>query len=325
MRLGLFLNFEHGSESSIEAFDRQIGLALYAEEQGLDALWVSEHHFTSFTQSGAILPLMAYLAGRTRKIRIGAAAVLLPLHNPVRLAEDLTTIDILSHGRLDLGLARGGPFPSQYAHFHVEPESVREQSAEAMDFLLRLLREENVTFEGRWHEAKNLTIYPRLVQQDLPVFLASANPDALAMAARLRLGLMAGHAWPLSQIAALSESYRAAVGCAPPEFVVLRNICVADSDAKAQAAAIPAMERFQARMREHSGKPPAPLGLDQALETGIIGSPETCRRKLADLADAAPRVSLVMKLACLDEAMAREVIARVREMVPRAPASLAAG
>jgi alkanesulfonate monooxygenase SsuD/methylene tetrahydromethanopterin reductase-like flavin-dependent oxidoreductase (luciferase family) len=325
MRLGLFLNFEHGSESSVKAFERQIGLALYAEEQGLDALWVSEHHFTSFTQSGAILPLMAYLAGRTRRIRIGAAAVLLPLHNPIRLAEDLATIDILSHGRLDLGLARGGPFPSQYAHFHVEPESVRERSAEAMDLLLRLLREENVTFEGRWYQAKNLTIYPRLVQPDLPVFLASTNPEVVAEAARLRFGLMAGHAWPLSQISALSESYRAAAGCVPADFVVLRNICVADSDAKAQAAAIPAMERFQARMREHSDKPPVPLGRDQALETGIIGSQETCRRKLADLAEAAPHVSLVMKLACLDEVMAREVIARVREMVPRAPAILAAG
>jgi alkanesulfonate monooxygenase SsuD/methylene tetrahydromethanopterin reductase-like flavin-dependent oxidoreductase (luciferase family) len=325
MRLGLFLNFEHGSESGVAAFERQIGLALHAEEVGLDALWLSEHHFTSFTQSAAILPLMAYLAGRTRRIRIGAAAVLLPLHNPIRLAEDLATIDILSHGRLDLGLARGGPFPSQYAHFQVEPESARERSTEAMDLLLRLLREEDVTFEGRWYQAKNLTIHPRLVQPELPVFLASANPEALALAARLRLGLMAGHAWPLSQISALAESYRVAAARDPPEFIVLRNICVAESDAKAQAAAIPAMERFQARMRDHSAKPPASLGLDQALETGIIGSPETCRRKIAALAAAAPRVSLVMKLACLDEAMAGEVIACVREIVPRAPATLSAG
>ncbi len=121
MRLGLFLNFEHGEETNLAAFQRQIDFAEKAEAFGFDELWTSEHHFSSFTQSGSTLALMAYLAGRTGRIRIGAAAILLPLHNPIRLAEDLATIDILSRGRLNLGLARGGPFPSQYAHFHVEP------------------------------------------------------------------------------------------------------------------------------------------------------------------------------------------------------------
>lgn len=315
MRLGLFLNFEHGDESNLSAFGRQIDLALLAEDVGLDELWVSEHHFTSFSQSGSILPLMAYLSGRTNRIRIGSAAVLLPLHDPVRLAEDLATVDILSRGRLALGVARGGPFPSQYRHFHVEAETARARAAEAMDFLLVLLTKEHVTFQGRWYRGEDLTIYPRPVQSPLPVFLASSTADSVAEAGRRGLGLMAGHAWPPGQIRDLSDVYRAASGGSEPEIVILRNACVADTDAEARAAAAPALERFFRRMREHSGQAPKPLALDQVLDTAIIGAPETCRRKLAELGELAPRGSFVMKIACLDEDMAKEVVARFRKEV----------
>lgn len=316
MRLGLFLNFEHGDESNLAAFERQIDLAMRAEDVGLDELWVSEHHFSSFTQSGSVLPILAYLAGRTRRIRIGPAAILLPLHDPVRVAEDLATIDILSRGRLVLGLARGGPFPSQYRHFHVEPETAREQAAEAIDFLLRLLTKQSVTFQGRWYQSEDLTVFPRLVQTEPPVFIASASQETVAEAGRRGLGLMAGHAWSPSRIGDLREIYRgAAAQGAEPEFVILRNVCVADTDAEARAAAIPAMERFSRRMREHSGQPPKPVALESALETAIVGSPETCRRKLAALEAVVPRGRLVMKIACLDRARAVEVVARFRREV----------
>jgi alkanesulfonate monooxygenase SsuD/methylene tetrahydromethanopterin reductase-like flavin-dependent oxidoreductase (luciferase family) len=320
MRLGLFLNFEHGEgETSLSAFHRTIDLAVHAEDIGLDELWVSEHHFTTFTQSGSILPLMACLAGRTHRIRIGSAALLIPLHDPVRVAEDLATIDILSRGRLDVGLARGGPFPSQYAHFHVAPQTARDQATEATEFLLRLLTETDVTFRGRWYASDALTVYPRLVQDPVPVWIASATKDAVTAAAVRGFGLMAGHAATPAEIEARRAEYRAAGDGSEPDVVVLRTACVADTDSEAFRAAIPAMERFFTQMRRHAnpGAPAQPVSLDKALSTAIIGSPETCRSKIADLAAVVPRGSVVLKVACQDVSMAGEIVSRFRrEILP---------
>lgn len=317
MRLGLFLNFEHGEESNLAAFERQIDLALEAEACGFDELWVSEHHFSAFTQSGATLALMAHLAGVTQRIRIGSAAILLPLHNPIRVAEDLATIDLLSHGRLNLGLARGGPFPTQYAHFHIDPDEARERSREAMDLLLRLLAEENVTFKGRWSACEGLTVYPRLLQKRLPVWIASATKETVAEAGRRGFGLMAGHVWSPGLMRELCDVYRAAGATAGPDFVILRNVCVADTDAAAREAAIPALQRFYEKMREHSnpGRAPVPVSIEGGLAAAIIGSTETCRAKLAELTAAVPVSSLVLKIACLDKAMAVETIRRFRSEV----------
>jgi alkanesulfonate monooxygenase SsuD/methylene tetrahydromethanopterin reductase-like flavin-dependent oxidoreductase (luciferase family) len=323
MRLGLFLNFEHGEESNLAAFQRQIALAETAEDIGLDELWVSEHHFSAFTQSGSTLAIMAYLAARTRRIRIGAAAILLPLHNPIRVAEDLATIDILSRGRLDLGLARGGPFPSQYAHFHVVPDEARARSDEAADFLLDLLAGENVSFAGRWHSCEGLTVYPRLVQPKLPVWIASADRETVARAGRRGFGLMAGHAKSPAQIGELRDIYRAAGG-GDPDVVILRNVCVADTDAAARKAALPAIERFAEKMREHSGRPPGPISQESAFATALVGSPETCRAKLEELRAAAPVSSVVLKIAALDPALAFETLQRFRaEIAPGAGATAA--
>ncbi|HTV31552.1 MAG TPA: LLM class flavin-dependent oxidoreductase [Methylocella sp.] len=322
MRLGLFLNFEHeDGESNLFCFHRTMDLAIRAEDDGLDELWVSEHHFTPFTQSGSILPLLAYLAGRTRRIRIGSAAILIPLHDPVRVAEDLATIDILSRGRLDVGLARGGPFPSQYAHFHVAPETARDQAGEATEFLARLLAETEMTFHGRWYKSEALTVYPRPLQKSLPIWIASTTKEAVEAAAARRFGLMAGHATTLAEIEDRRARYKAAGEGSEPDIVVLRTACVADTDAEALRAAKPAMERFFTEMRRHANPaaPPQPVSIDKALATAIIGSPETCREKLAKLSAVLPRGSVGLKVACTDVSMAGEVISRFRREVLPAP------
>jgi alkanesulfonate monooxygenase SsuD/methylene tetrahydromethanopterin reductase-like flavin-dependent oxidoreductase (luciferase family) len=326
VRLGLFLNFEQGGAGPAAEFQRQVDIAVMAEELGFDELWVSEHHFSAFTQSASTLPILGYLAGRMRRIRIGSAAILLPLHDPIRLAEDLATIDILSGGRLNIGLARGGPFPSQYRHFHVAPEDARARADEARDFLLRLLAEENVSFEGRWRRSEDLTIFPRPIQSRLPVWIASSTEATVAESGRRGFGLMAGHAWSPRLIRTLYDLYLTAAEGSEPDFVILRTVCVADTDALALKAAIPALERFYAKMRLHSdaARAAAPISLDASLAAAIIGSPETCRRKLEELQAVAPVSSIVLKIACLDPAMAREVLRRFHsEVAPRGSALVA--
>jgi len=326
MRLGLFLNFEHGPEGGASAIRTQMDLAVKAEALGLDELWVSEHHFNRFSQSASTLPLMAALAARTSKIRIGSAAILLPLHDPIRVAEDLATIDILSNGRLDLGVARGGPFPIQYQHFHVAAEDAADQNHEATDFLLRLLTEEKVTFAGRWYKAEGLTTFPRIQQKPLPVWVASSTKETIIEAGRRGWGLMAGHGASPAKIAELIQTYKTeACAGADPNFVVLRNACIADSDQEALDLALPAIERFIRGMRpmfavQTPVDAPIPAAsIDGFLAHALIGSPETCRRKLTELRAAAPIGSIVLKQCWLDPARGEDMLRRFRtEVMPAA-------
>jgi luciferase family oxidoreductase group 1 len=325
MRLGLFLNFEHGPQDQASAFGPQMDLSVYAEQLGYDELWVSEHHFNRFSQSGSTLPLMAYLAAKTSRIRIGSAAILLPLHDPKRVAEDLATIDILSGGRLDLGLARGGPFPVQYNHFHVAADDARDQTQEGTDFLLRLLREENVTFNGRWYQSEDLTIWPRPVQKEIPVWVASSTKETILEAGRRGWGLMAGHGASPQKITELVEAYKsAAPSSANPDFMVLRNTCIADTDQEALDLALPAIERFIRGMRpmfasQTPQDAPVPASsIDGFLAHALIGSPETCRRKLAELCASAPVTSIVLKQTWIDPSKSKDIIRRFRsEVMPR--------
>jgi len=327
MRLGLFLNFEHGAQSGADTFRAQTDLAVKAEALGYDELWVSEHHFNHFSQSGSTLPLMAYLAARTSKIRIGSAAILLPLHDPIRVAEDLATIDILSGGRLDLGLARGGPFPVQYRHFQIAADEARERSQEATDFLLHLLREENVTFDGRWYKSQGLTTWPRLAQKTLPVWVASSTKETIIEAGKRGWGLMAGHGASPAKINDLVETYKSAAAFSPvsanPDFMVLRNTCIADTDQEALDLAMPAIERFIKGMRPMFAfdtplDAPVPASsIDGFLAHAFIGSPETCRRKLAELCAGAPVTSIVLKQTWTDPSKSEDMISRFRtEVMP---------
>ncbi|ACB97132.1 LLM class flavin-dependent oxidoreductase [Beijerinckia indica] len=317
MRLGLFANLEQEEGEGFAAFEAQAELALHAEACGLEELWVSEHHFNSFTQSASILPLIGYFLGITRTIRVGSAAVLTPLHHPIRLAEDIATLDLLAKGRLNIGLARGGPFPAQYQHFGVPPEEAGARAHEATELLMALLREKNVTFKGRWFSVEDLTIYPRPRQEALPVWIASASIDTVEDAGRCGFGLMAGHAWSAPMINTLLSTYRASGVGETPDLVILRNVCVADTDEEAMKRAVPALERFFTRMRDYArpGQASSPVSLDNVLTHAIIGSPETCRRKLADLARAVPIGALGLKIACLDRSMGHEIVRRFREEI----------
>lgn len=325
MRLGIFLNFEHGDEPAREAFRSHIELALKAEACGLEEVWVSEHHFNAFSQSAGLLPILGYLAAVTKKVRLGTAALLTPLHDPIRAAEDLATIDILSEGRLNVGLARAGPFPWQYEHFHVEPEKAAAKAREAAALLCALLAQDNVSFAGDWYRAKALTTYPRLLQKNPPVYVASSDAATIADAAKRKLHLMAGHAWSVETMRKALEHYRAIAG-RTPQLMLLRNACIADTDAEAAAYARPALARFIEGMRALPKGAVAAATVEQALGPALVGSPETCRRKLRELSEAVPIASLVLKFAAIDPKLRAETIARFRAEVlplPVAPSQIA--
>ena len=107
-----------------------------ADEMGFESAFVVEHHFTGVGQLSASLNLLSYIAGRTKRIRLGTAVVVLPWHNPVLLAEQITTLDVLSEGRFDLGVGRGYR-KAEFDQFCLPMEEAQDRYTECLELMLK--------------------------------------------------------------------------------------------------------------------------------------------------------------------------------------------
>jgi len=173
------------------AFPR--ALLAHAEEvdaAGADLLWLSERPFAPGAGVPAALPLCAALAARTRRARIGAGPLPLPLYHPLRLAEDAASLDGLSGGRLELALGLGADAEG-YDAFGVPPRERVPRFEEALALLRLAWREETIEHAGRFHTVHGLSLAPRPVQPGgPPVWIAAGADTAVRRAARLGDGLL---------------------------------------------------------------------------------------------------------------------------------------
>jgi alkanesulfonate monooxygenase SsuD/methylene tetrahydromethanopterin reductase-like flavin-dependent oxidoreductase (luciferase family) len=159
---------------------------------GFDTGWLGELHFSrAFSILANPLMVLAAAAQRTTRIRLGTAVTLLPLHNPVKIAEEAATADILSNGRLEFGVGRGTS-PLHYTGYDIPQEESRERFDEALDFILQAWTYESFSFEGKHYRARDLTVIPRPLQSPHPpVRIAANSPDTFPMAARRKFPIFA--------------------------------------------------------------------------------------------------------------------------------------
>jgi alkanesulfonate monooxygenase SsuD/methylene tetrahydromethanopterin reductase-like flavin-dependent oxidoreductase (luciferase family) len=149
-----------------------------AEELGIDHLWTSEHHFHEDGWSPSQLPILAAIAARTRRIRIGTFVLLLPFHNPLRVAEDAATVDIISDGRLDLAVGPGSD-PNDYVTFGVPMGQRRPRMHEALEIIGKCFNEEEFSFKGKYWNFDHVRLTPKPVQRPLPLWVAAIFPKAI--------------------------------------------------------------------------------------------------------------------------------------------------
>ena len=152
MRFGLFLLFEwpgppRGFPAMYEEILEQIELA---EAQGLEVVWLAEHHFVSYSVSPQPLLLAVKAAARTRRIRFGTDVLVLPFYHPLRVAGEVAMADVLTDGRLEIGVGRGA-YPYEFARYGVPFEEGRERTQECLEIMLRAWREEDFEHRGRFH------------------------------------------------------------------------------------------------------------------------------------------------------------------------------
>ena len=194
MKFGLF----GGARTSIgdQPSDSQqihefIDYVLEAEDLGFESVFLVEHHFTGFGQVSASLNLLAYLAARTRKMRLGTAVTVLPWHNPALLVEQAATVDVVSGGRLDLGIGRGYRY-SEFAGFRMDMAEADARYQECLDFILKAWTSKGrFSHHGTYWNYDNVVIEPAPVQQPHPPLWVGANSDAsIIKAARAGMNML---------------------------------------------------------------------------------------------------------------------------------------
>src|SRR5499426_1893455 len=145
------------------------------DEVGFDTVWLGELHFSrTFSVLADPLMVLAAAAQRTTRIRLGTAVTLLPLHNPVKIAEEAAIADILSDGRLELGCGRGTA-PLHYAGYDIPQDESRDRFEEALDFIVQAWTQAQFSYEGKYFRARDLTVVPRPVQSPHPPVRIAAN------------------------------------------------------------------------------------------------------------------------------------------------------
>jgi len=157
-----------------------------ADELGFDAAWLAELHFNPrFSVMPAPLMIGSAIAQVTKRIRIGNAVNLLPLHQPVRLAEEVATLDVLSNGRAIFGVGRGS-MPTHFQGYGVDQEEGRERFIEGLELILGSWKQEDFTYQGKHFQAHGFRVTPRPIQQPHPpVYVAANSPDTFGIVGSL--------------------------------------------------------------------------------------------------------------------------------------------
>jgi alkanesulfonate monooxygenase SsuD/methylene tetrahydromethanopterin reductase-like flavin-dependent oxidoreductase (luciferase family) len=159
--------------------------ALYAETLGMHSAWIGEHHFNSLGVLSCPDLVLAYIAAQTRRIRLAPAVTVLPLHHPIRVAEQWATLDLLSNGRVDFAAGRGYD-KREYLPFGVSFESNQSIFEEGLEIVRRLWdADERISHHGTHYSFDDVRITPKPVQRPIPTYVASFSRPSIEMAARL--------------------------------------------------------------------------------------------------------------------------------------------
>ncbi|MEA2875035.1 MAG: hypothetical protein QOF14_231 [Hyphomicrobiales bacterium] len=164
--------------------------ALYADKLRMHSAWIGEHHFNSLGVLSCPDLVLAYIAARTEHIRLAPAVTVLPLHHPIRVAEQWATLDLLSNGRVDFAAGRGYD-RREYLPFHVSFEDNQSIFDEGLELVRALWSaDDRMTYKGKHYSFEDVRITPKPVQKPIPTYVASFSKPSIELAARLGCGLI---------------------------------------------------------------------------------------------------------------------------------------
>ena len=310
-------------------FEETIRECERAEAAGFDSVWLGEHHNNPLLYPRPLLGLAA-IASRTRRLRLGTGVLLLPLYRPLDVAEEGAIVDVISNGRLILGVGAGYA-PEEFEAFDVSMKERASRMDEAVPLIQRLWTEERVTHEGRHYRVTNATVAPRPVQRPRPpIWFAGWVEPAIRRAARMGDAWLGGPSAKLDELARCVRLYRDARRDArrdpgDGDIALMRYLFVARSAAQARAiAGAPFIRAFEQTYFKWPHpvvkRPPGELTIERLAEDRIIlGDPEGCLRQLERFRDELGLSHLVCRLSVTGippEAAGESVDLFTREIMP---------
>ncbi len=311
MRFGLFCSARASGDDlppeTGQGFRDYLNFNVEAEELGFHSSFLVEHHFTGWNQVSATLMLLTFLAMRTTRLRLGSAVIVLPWHNPVLLAEQAATLDLVSGGRLDFGIGKGYRH-SEFTGFQVPPEEAEARFEEAVEVITRSWRERSrFSHRGRFWHFEDIVVEPPPAQQPHPPFwMAAGSSASIRRAAARGFNLMLDQYASPEQIGERMALYRAEREAHGRRFdpmgvVVARQLYVAKDRADGETALARQAKLTQRTVRvsrsprrEGGSHVLAYAGKSGATEEhALYGTPEEICAKLATLNDAGARYVLL--------------------------------
>jgi luciferase family oxidoreductase group 1 len=305
MNFGTFLLMQSPSaRPSQEIYARGIEMAQAAEALGFRSVWLAEHHFSTYGYLSRPVQLATYIAAKTTRLRVGTAVIVVPLHHPLVVAEEIATLDLLGGGRIDIGLGRG------YQHYEFERlgldlESGRARWEESVDIILKSFEGKPFSYDGKIFKIPETTIFPQPVQKPHPpIWVTAQSPDSVEGAVRRGFNVLTGgFGVPLERMAEFRKLFDRVVAEVKPkqplQVGVQRAVYVADNDADARAAAEEARWNMRVTLslrnnyqRVEDGRaipvpgPKEPDVADLLDRYLVIGTPDTVVRQIRRIEEA---------------------------------------
>jgi alkanesulfonate monooxygenase SsuD/methylene tetrahydromethanopterin reductase-like flavin-dependent oxidoreductase (luciferase family) len=268
LRFGLFFQApEAAGQTHAARYAEMFDLIGLADGLGFDVAWLAELHFGgAFSLLSSPLMSVPVIAQRTRRIRIGTAVTLLPLHHPLSCAEQAATADLLSGGRLEFGVGRGS-IPTQFHGFGVSVAENRARFDEALEIIRRAWTHERVTFHGTFYDVDDVAVVPRPLQRPHPpIRVAVHTEESFAHIGARGLPIYSGTTTtPLPQLREYMAVYRARLAAAghpwrDDQMALMLPVHVGATSAAAREAMRPGVRRYYENLRTIFSQLPASYG-----------------------------------------------------------------
>jgi alkanesulfonate monooxygenase SsuD/methylene tetrahydromethanopterin reductase-like flavin-dependent oxidoreductase (luciferase family) len=314
MRVGTALNMlSQPGRSDASILAEHFALGDLAEPLGFDSLFALEHHFTGYAMSPAPLQLLAYFAGRTRRIALGTAVIVLPWYDPIRVAEGIALLDIMCGGRCLFGFGRGAA-SVEYEGMRIPMGEARGRFAEAAQIVVMALSQPEFEFKGEFFDIPRTSIRPRAISHPERRFYASSvSPESATLMAKLGFSMLLIMQNEWTKCAGDIEKFyaiAAEAGHRPHRPLILTNVSCAESRSEAQERALKylgakwdsieshyrfgdghlakvrgyesyeALTKTYAKMKDPAARAKA---TEFYVSIQIVGTPDDCLQKIAEL------------------------------------------
>ena len=333
MRLSIFSVQDHypaGPRSVAQLYAEVIAQAELAEALGYDTFWVAEHHFHEYGVVPNPAVMLAALAQRTTRLKLGTAISILTFHNPLTVAESYAMVDVLSGGRLVYGVG-SGYLAHEFAGYAIDPAEKRDRFDENLAVVKRLLAGERVSAQGRFHAVDAVQLNVQPLQREIPLYVAVLRQEAAYFVGRQGHNILSVPYATLERfddIATLIAEYqrgRAESGSPAGEnsAVIMLHTHVAESDAEARRNAEQPFNLY-VDTRLYAKK----STYDDAMRNGLhlFGSAETVADKLVALHRmGVDHVMALQNFGLMPQPLVAQSMERMmREVMPRVHARIAA-